>query len=73
MTNATRGRPKRSDRDDMAVKLDRTIVEQAKLVAMRRRTTMAQLLSDLLRGPVDKLYRAEVKSLTAGEGRGGTQ
>jgi predicted DNA-binding ribbon-helix-helix protein len=58
------GRPK-GDRDDQTVKLDRGIVEKAKFVAMRRKTTMAQLMSEILRAPIEKLYRAEVKNLTS--------
>jgi hypothetical protein len=63
MATGKAGRPKRSERDDVPVKLDRSLVEKAKLVAMRQRTTMAELLTEILRTPIEKLYRQEVKSL----------
>jgi len=62
------GRPP-TNRDDVTVKLDRTIVERAKLVALRRRVSLVELLTDLLRGPVDKAYDQEVRRL-ASEGKG---
>ena len=48
---APRGRPKRSERDDKTVKIDRGVVEKAQLVALRRKVTLAELLSELLRPP----------------------
>ncbi len=59
----SRGRP-RSDRDDMTVKIDREVAEKARLVALRRKVPMAELLTDMLRGPVDRAYRQEVSKLT---------
>jgi len=61
------GRPKRSERDDVPVKINRGIIEKAKLVAMRRHTTMAELLTEILRAPIEKLYRQELKNLTSDE------
>lgn len=60
---------KRSDRDDVTVKIDRVLAEKAKLVALRRRITMAELLTEILRAPVDRAYKQEVGKL-AQEGEG---
>jgi hypothetical protein len=59
-------RPKgrRSERDDVAVKIDRGLYEKAKLVAFRRHIPMAELLSEILRSPIEKFYLQEVKKLT---------
>jgi hypothetical protein len=62
---AKRGRPKASERDDKSVKLDRTVVEQAQLVARARRVTLAEYLTELIRVPVERAYRQEVKNLAA--------
>lgn len=61
------GRPKRSQRNDVSVKIDAKIVEEAKLVALLRRTTLAEYLSEILRGPVKKDYNKERKQLGEGE------
>lgn len=58
-----KGRPKRSDRDDVAVKVGRTIVGKAKLVATHRGVSVAELLTDLLAAPVDRAYVAMVREL----------
>ena len=49
------GRPP-SDRDDVAVKIDRTIVTMARFIANKRAISVAKLLSDLLEGPVNEQY-----------------
>lgn len=59
---ARAGRPKR---DDVAVKLERTLVDKARLVASRRETTLAGYLSDLLRGPVEKDFIETVREMGA--------
>ena len=53
-----KGRPKKSERDDTTVRLDRAIVAKAKLVAiwLGLEGGVAELLSDLVRGPVDRAY-----------------
>lgn len=58
-----RGRP-RSDRDDITVKVGRDVAEKAKLVALRRRITLAEYLTELLRGPVERAYKQEVRNLS---------
>ena len=59
------GRPKRSERDDVTVKLDRTIVGKAKLVATHKGVSVAELLSEVVRGPLDKAYAAMLRELEA--------
>jgi len=53
-----KGRPRKSERDDITVRIDRTIVAKAKLVAtwLGLEGGVAELLSDLVRGPVDRAY-----------------
>ena len=50
-------------RNDIAVKIDRTLADKAKLVASRRGTTLAQYLSDMIRGPVEKDFSKTVKEM----------
>ena len=57
-----RGRP-RSDRDDVTVKVDRAVIEKARHLAMRRRVTLAELLTEILKGPVEKAYAQDVKQM----------
>jgi len=59
---------KRSDRDDVTVKIDRVVAEKAKLVALRRKVFLAELLTDMLKAPVDRAYKQEVGKLTQEEG-----
>jgi hypothetical protein len=60
-----RGRPKRSERDDVTVKLDRALVAKAKLIAAHRGSNVAELLSELLRAPIDRAYAQMVRELEA--------
>ena len=68
----SRGRPKASNRNDMTVRVDRTIVGKAKLVAthLGLEGGVAELLSDLVREPVDRAYGQMVQDLGSG-GSGG--
>jgi hypothetical protein len=59
-----RGRP-RAERDDVTVKLARGIVSRAKIVAAARGVTLAEYLSDLTRGPVDRDFTREMKRVQA--------
>lgn len=67
------GRPKGSRdknkpvRDDVAVKVDRTVIGKAKLIATHRGITLAELLSTLLRAPVDKEYAKMLRELDRAE------
>lgn len=62
------GRPRTSDRDDKAVKLDRKIVGWAELVARARGVSTAQYLSDLLRAPVARDYGTVMERMKDGDG-----
>jgi hypothetical protein len=58
-----RGRPKRSERDDVTVKIDRAVKGKAELVATHRGTTVAALLSDLVAAPLDRAYLEMIREL----------
>jgi hypothetical protein len=60
----SRGRPK-TERDDVSVKLDRGVVSRAKLVAAARGLTLAEYLSELTRGPVDRDFAKEMQRVQA--------
>ena len=62
-----KGRPKLSERDDVTIKFDRTIANKAKMVALHRGISAAELLSELARGPVDKAYAQMLRELDAGK------
>src|SRR3954468_10033229 len=64
-----RGRPKRSERDDVTVKVDRTLVGKAKLIATHRGIPVAELLTELLRAPLDKAYAQMLRDLEASQGK----
>jgi hypothetical protein len=61
-----KGRPRRSERDDVAVKIDRTVVGKAKLIATHKGIPLAELLTELLTAPVDRAYMAMVRDLEGG-------
>jgi hypothetical protein len=65
----SKGRPQRSGRDDTTAKLDRALVGMAKLIATRRGIPVAELLSDLLRGPLEREYAKMLRELEEGGGR----
>ncbi|HEU5116498.1 MAG TPA: hypothetical protein VFT74_07470 [Isosphaeraceae bacterium] len=63
-----KGRGKRSERDDIAVKIDRAIVGKARLIATHRGISVAELLSDMLVTPVDRAYAQMLRELERREG-----
>jgi hypothetical protein len=63
-----RPKGKRSERDDVVVKVDRKVISRAKLVALRRQIPLAELLSETLRIPIERMYRQEVTKLKTEEG-----
>jgi hypothetical protein len=69
MAGAVMAKAKRSERDDIAVKVDRAIIGKAKLVATHRGISVAELLTELLRAPVDRAYAQMLRELEVGEGR----
>lgn len=62
-----KGRPKTSERDDVAVKLDRAIASMAKVIAASKGIPLAQLLTEIVEGPVSRAYAARMREL---EGKG---
>jgi hypothetical protein len=54
-------------RDDVAVKIDRTLADKASVVARQRRTTMAEYLSEILKAPVERDFAKAIREL---EGKG---
>lgn len=63
---AKRGRPKSSERDDVTVKVDRSLVAKAKLIAAHRGTSVAEMFSEMLQNPVDRAYVAMLRDLEKG-------
>jgi hypothetical protein len=60
------GRPKRSERDDVTVKLDRGVVSKAKMIASARNLPLAEYLSELLQSPVNRDFAKEMKRIDSG-------
>lgn len=54
------GRPK-SNRDDVTVKLDRSIAARAHFVAKARGMTLAEYLSEITKGVVDRDFDQEAR------------
>jgi hypothetical protein len=58
-----RGRPRKSERDDVTTKVDRGLMAKAKVIAAHRKITAVELISELLKGPIDKAYAQLVKEI----------
>jgi hypothetical protein len=63
-----RGRPKEGHRREAVVKLDIIIVGKAQMVAKARGMSLAEYLSELIRGPVDRDFLAIMKQMEAEAG-----
>jgi hypothetical protein len=61
-----RAKGKKSERDDVAVKVDRTLVGKARHVAVHRGISVAELLSELLGSPLDRAYAQMLRDLEKG-------
>ena len=65
--DATAARPKRkrssAPRNDALVRVEAEIIEQAKLVVLLEGGTLAELISDLIRSPIERRYRASLARL----------
>jgi hypothetical protein len=70
MAKQVRGRP-RGERDDVSVKIDRTLKGRAELVAKHRGTTVAALLTELLGAPLDRAYLEMIRELERTKPAGG--
>lgn len=58
-----RGRPRRSERDDVAIKIDRKLATMAKVIAAQQGISVAELASSLLEGPMKKAYMQMIENL----------
>ena len=58
-----RGRPRTSERDDTTVRIDRTVVGKAKLVAAHRGVSVAELLTEMVRQPLDVAFAQMVREI----------
>lgn len=56
-----RGRPRTSTRDDIAVKLDRTVAAQARYIAETRNSSLAAYISETLRPVVARDFQRAPK------------
>lgn len=62
-----RAKGKKSERDDVAVKIDRTLVGMARLIATQQGISVAELLSGMLEAPIGKAYAAMLRELEKGK------
>lgn len=67
---AKAGRPKRSERELMTVKIDRALAAKAKLLSTHRGTSVAELLSELLEVPLDRAYAQMIRDLDHRKAKG---
>lgn len=63
-----RGRPKSSERDDVTVRVDRRVKIRAEAVADFKGIPLAELLTEILRGPVDREFSRMVRELERDKG-----
>lgn len=50
------GPPRRSERDDTAVKVDKRLAGMAKMIAVKKGISLAELLSGMLKAPIERAY-----------------
>ena len=60
---AVASKEKTTGRDDVAVKVDRSIVAKARLIAAHRGKSGAALLSEALQEPIDDMYIIMINQL----------
>lgn len=63
MTEKRRGRPKTSERKDATARLDAAVLAKAQMVAKARGVSIAEYLTDIVKGPVDRDFLKEMKKL----------
>jgi hypothetical protein len=61
-----KGRPKTSERNDVPVKVDRALVSMAKAIAIRHGTSAAEVISELLKEPMERAYGRMLRELEGG-------
>lgn len=59
----SKGRPRRSNRDDVTTKVDRGLMAKAKVIAAHRKMPLAELVSELLKAPIDRAYAQLIKEI----------
>lgn len=62
-----RGRPKRSSRNDRTARIDAVILGWAEMVAKAKGITVAEYLSETLRGPVAKDFAKVMEQMKQGD------
>lgn len=62
--------PEKGKRDDVAVKIDRTLADKAKLVASRRGSTLAEYLTELNRAAIERDFAKVIRDMGAEGGKG---
>lgn len=62
-TKKRMGRPKTSQRADISVKIDESIVEMARMVALHKKVSIAVLLSDMLEAPMKRAHEEMLNDL----------
>jgi hypothetical protein len=67
---AKAGRPSKG-RDDVTVKIDRALAGKLKHLAIHRGLSVAEVLSELVRVPVDRAYAQMLRELEHGKGGDG--
>lgn len=61
-----KGRPKKSERTDRTAKIDATVLGWANMVAKAKGISLAEYLSETLRGPVGRDFAAEMERMKGG-------
>ena len=56
------GRPATSDRDDVVVKIDKQVAAKARYVAAMRDIPLAEYLTEMVRGLVDRDFERSTKA-----------
>jgi hypothetical protein len=62
MAKRGRGRPK-GERDDVTVKMDRSLKHKVDLLATHRGVSVAALVSELIAAPLDRAYLEIIRDL----------
>lgn len=63
----SKGRPK-TGRRDVTAKIDSEVISKAKMVAGARNVSLAEFLTEMLRGPVDRELEKEMRKLAGKKG-----
>jgi hypothetical protein len=65
--------PEKGKRDDVAVKIDRTLADKAKLVASRRGLTLAEYLTELNRPAIERDFAKVIREMGADGPKAGAE